>query len=168
MPSKGNPRPSFRGGGPQRFTLKEMEEALRRGAGLPVPAAGILTATLGRHCTPQTVRNYLKRYPSLREAVAQQIENNLDTAEAKLLSAMNNGQDWAIKFYLETQGKHRGYSRRQEIAGVPGQPIQVTDAREWIVAQLDEMESRLRLESGGAGGPAAASGPAEAPQKTLH
>jgi hypothetical protein len=164
---KGNPHPV---GGRRKspaFKVAHMAEALRKGAGIPSAAAAILAKAYGS-CSPETVRNYLKRYPRLQETINAQIEINLDTAEAKLLTAINEGRDWAVKFYLETKGKSRGYSKRTEIAGVPGQPLVMTDARQWIVDQLDEMESRLRSQPSGESGPPAAPGPAETPAQTVH
>ena len=151
----------------ERFKLQHVREALLRGGGIPSAAAAILTQSYGG-CTAQTVRNYLARYPKLRREVDEAIENNLDKAEAQLLSAINNGADWAVKFYLETKGKHRGYTKRQEIAGVPHQPLAVTNARQWLVDELDGMDTRLRPQSGGTDGPARPNGEAPAHPETLH
>jgi hypothetical protein len=158
---------TYTGGQQERFKLKHMEEALRRGAGITSAAALILQKAYG-HCTSQTVRNYMARHPQLRQAVEEAIEDNIDKAEARLLTAIGEGTDWAVKFYLETKGKNRGYTRRQEIAGVPAQPLVVTDARSWLVEQLDEMESRIRPQSGGADSPLIEAGPPEAPPETFH
>lgn len=145
-----------------RFTLKQMSEALKKGAGISSAAAQIL------HCTPMTVRNYLKRYPQLQAQIDEAVEANLDLAESKLLNAIGNGQDWAVKFYLEFKGRSRGYNRRHEIAGVPGAPVMVTDARSWLADELDQMESRLRPEPGGTNGDARPDGEGEVPQATVH
>jgi hypothetical protein len=151
-----------------RYKIEHVAEALRKGAGIPSAAAKILGQAYGRSVTADTIREYMKRHPKLRDEVEAQIEEHLDMAEAKLLTAINAGADWAVKFYLETQGKRRGYSRRQEIAGVPGQPVVVTDARQWLVAQLDQMGERLRLEPSRESGPAASGGESKTPEETVH
>jgi hypothetical protein len=155
-----------------RYKLKHVAEALRKGAGIPSAAAVILAKSYG-HCSSKTVRNYLQRYPQLQKEVDDQVETNLDAAEAKLLNAIEKNEDWAIKFYLETKGRNRGYSRRNEIAGVPGQPIVVTDARQWITNQLNEMDERLRIEPSrpepsGADGPVISNGEGQADTETVH
>lgn len=163
-------RPPGRGGGPGRplrFKLKHVEEALRKASGIPSVAAEILSKAYGS-CTAATVRNYLNRNPKLRQTVEEQTDITLDLAETKLFNAISNGEDWAVKFYLETKGKLRGYSRRQEIAGVAGAPVVVTDARNWLADQLDQMESRLRPEPSGANGADRQGGEGEAPQETVH
>jgi hypothetical protein len=151
----------------QHFRVSHIKEALIKGAGIPSVAAKILAQAYGS-CTPPTVRNYIKRYPKLQAVVANALDENLDLAESKLLVALNQGADWAVKFYLETQGKSRGYTKRSEIAGVPQQPIVVTNAREWLTEQLDNMEARLRQEPGRPHGAAGTDGTAETAQKTVH
>lgn len=150
-----------------RFKLQHIAEALRKGAGIPSAAAGLLAPAYGG-CTAQTVRNYMARYPQLRQVANEAVEVNLDLAETKLLSAINEGTDWAVKFYLETKGKNRGYTRRQEIAGVPGAPVVVTNARDWIIGELDGMDARIRPEPGGADGEARPGGAPAPHPETVH
>ena len=38
---------------------------------------------------------------------------------------IRKGNSGDIRFYLETQGKHRGYSKRTETTGVDGGPIRI-------------------------------------------
>jgi hypothetical protein len=81
-------------------------------------------------CAPNTIYNYLRRYPELRDV--QQAERGLqtDTAELKLFDAIERGEAWAICFYLKTQAKDRGYIERQEHTGTGGQPLEVRDLTE--------------------------------------
>lgn len=151
----------------KRHTVAVMAEALRRGGGIVAAAVEILKQD-GRPASDQKVRRWIKHYPSVAAAVDDARERNLDVAESKLLTAIKESEDWAIKFYLETQGKGRGYTKRSEIAGVPGQPLMVTDAREWLTDQLDQMESRLRQEPGGTDSPPQPGGPPETPAETIH
>lgn len=94
-----------------RFKVEHVERALRQSHGLIHPAANLLKTAYGS-CTPATVRNYLKRHPTLRAAVEETIEFNLDLAETKLLKAIDNSAPWAIVFYLKTKGRQRGYVER--------------------------------------------------------
>jgi hypothetical protein len=120
-----------------RYSVARVAEALRKAAGIPSIAA----AALG--CTAMTVRNYLKRHPELREVAEEATETTLDLAESKLIGAINQGDQNAVRFYLECKGKHRGYTRRTEVTGPGGQPIEVTDARDRLLAELAEMGKRL-------------------------
>jgi hypothetical protein len=158
-------------GAKQRFAIEHVAEALRKGAGIASAAAKHLRAATGRGCTPKTIHNYIARYPSLQRTLDETIDANLDLAESKLLLAIDAGADWAVKFYLETQGRRRGYARRQEVAGVPGAPVMVGNvatARDWLAAELDQMDSRLRDEPSGANGAAAESGEGSPPEETVH
>jgi hypothetical protein len=122
---------------PQTFRVEHVAEALRKGAGI----TSIAAAALG--CTAMTVRNYLKRYPELREVVEEAVEDTLDLAESTLIAAIDTGDFNAVRFYLETKGKHRGFTRRTEVTGPGGQPIEVTDARDRLLAELAQMGQRL-------------------------
>ena len=50
---------------------------------------------------------------------------------------------FALDPVVDQQNILDAYSRRTELAGVPGVPLVVTDARQWLADQLDEMEERL-------------------------
>ena len=94
-----------------RFKIKQVEEALRKSAGIISAAAKILEAA-GGSCTPQTVRNYIKRHPSLQTVIEETVELNLDLAESNLIAKIGNKNMTAIIFYLKTKGKHRGFVER--------------------------------------------------------
>lgn len=154
----------------KRIAPAVMADAMRRGGGIVAAAAEILKQD-GRPISTDVIRRYLKKYPAVKAAQDEAVERNLDVAESKLLTAIKNGEDWAIKFYLETKGKSRGYCRRQEISGVAGQPVQVSiDARKWLNDQLDQMGARLqqRPEPSGTDGPAEPQGTPEGSTPTVH
>lgn len=83
---------------------------------------GMLTITareLG--VTYDTVRAYMERYPSVKEAVKVAKETMLDTAELKLYNkAVVEDDTTALIFLLKTQGKSRGYTERTELTGAEG------------------------------------------------
>lgn len=102
----------------EHFTVAQVAEALRHGAGIHTVAAQVLG------CAPNTIKNYVLRYKELAELELELRETHLDLAESKLLSAIKDGNMTAIIFFLKCQGKSRGYIERQEsrvdIAGVAG------------------------------------------------
>jgi hypothetical protein len=150
----------------EKFKLAHVEEALRATGGVVTAAASKLEQAYGS-CAPATVRNYIKRYPSLQRIVADVIEQNLDLAEGVLLKAMANDNLTAAIFYLKTKGKARGYVERFEATGNDGGPIKlIVDAETVRAARQRNLElvaevSR-RLASGGVGD-AAAGGAGEDP-----
>jgi hypothetical protein len=132
---------------PPRFKVEDVERALRASHGLIHPAAKILEAAYGS-CTPATVRNYLKRHKTLRAAVEETIEFNLDLAETKLLKAIDRDSLPAAIFYLRYRGQARGYVLRVETTGAGGGPIAITvemvrNARQRNVELVDGLSKRL-------------------------
>lgn len=76
-------------------------------------------------CEPDTVRNYVKRYPRVAEALHEERESMTDVAEMALFDAIKGGEGWAVCFYLKTQGKERGYVERHEFTGKDGEALQI-------------------------------------------
>lgn len=103
----------------QRYTLEELTKAAEEQFGL--------TSLMARqlNCSQNTVRNYVKRYPTLAQVVHDQREAMVDRAELGLRNAIINGEQWAIILALKTIGKDRGYVERQETTGKDGGPIVV-------------------------------------------
>jgi len=54
-------------------------------------------------------------------------ETITDLAEAQLISSVKKGEPWAIKYWLSTKGKDRGYTTKQEFknTGQVGMPFQI-------------------------------------------
>ena len=125
-PSKSHPK----------FTAEQVAGAIRETRGLVTLAAQRLD------CSPDTVRNYAKRYVSVAQALRDEREKMTDLAELSLYNAIQNRDAWAVCFYLKTQGKDRGYVERQEHTGANGGPLQVTFADLLIAATRDGHFSR--------------------------
>ena len=123
-------------------------------------------------CSPATVRNYIRRYPSLQRAISEIVEDNLDLAEGKLIKAVAADNITAVIFYLKTKGRNRGYIQRAELTGKDGAPLAATsldDVKQQFESLLDDMADRLRAaEPGRANGAASEDGAAEVPQKPVH
>lgn len=63
-----------------------------------------------------TIWRWIKNDPSFAEAVRQIEEEALDEAEGQLMQLVRGGELGAIKFFLKTKGRSRGYGDRLEIA----------------------------------------------------
>ena len=70
-------------------------------------------------CTPETIYLRMKRSPELA-ALHTALHGEVgDVAELRLYKAIQDGEHWAIAFYLKTKGRHRGYTEKIEIAHDP-------------------------------------------------
>jgi predicted transcriptional regulator len=113
----------------QKYKAQEVIDALREADGIQTEAASILG------CTRRTVKNYIDRYVTVKEAYIEAREANVDRMERKLMDAINEGDVTAIKFGLATIGKHRGYVKRQEVTGAGGEPLQIEYVNDWRNAE---------------------------------
>jgi hypothetical protein len=128
----------------ERFTVEQVETALRASAGIRSAAARMLG------CAPSTIANYLDRHPALREVEAEILDQNLDLAETKLLTAIRDGNLTAVIFFLKTKGKLRGYTERAEVTGADGGPIDVTKLSDEELERIARGELVPRAGAGGA------------------
>jgi hypothetical protein len=97
-------------GAPLKFKPHQIVHALNETRGMIYLAA----ERLG--CEADTVYNYAKRYASVREAIARHRGRTTDIAELKLYQAINEGEAWAVQFYLKTQGRDRGYVEKLDVS----------------------------------------------------
>lgn len=66
---------------------------------------------------------YIKRYAKCRQALEDARAVELDNAESQLFQMIEDGDYNAVRFYLSTIGKERGYTERTEHTGArDGQP----------------------------------------------
>jgi hypothetical protein len=107
----------------QRFRLHEIDAALRAAGGVYAHAARLLSEATGRSCTRQNIQQWVHKYSKLIETVREGVEEIKDLAETALIENIRNGDTNAIKFYLETKGKDRGYVRQYKVTGAEGQPL---------------------------------------------
>ena len=101
-----------------KFTADEVIQAIEKSQGI----ISYVAKRLG--CSRKTVYNYIDRYITVKEALAEARDNQVDYVEGKLLEQINSGNITAIIFYLKTQGKHRGYSERHEVTGADGNALE--------------------------------------------
>ena len=111
-----------------KFTVAEFIEAIKGTGGIK----SVVAKKLG--CDWTTVHNYAKRHPSIQAALDAEDESITDLAEAKALALINSEYWPAIKYRLETRGKNRGYTTRQEITGADGGAItlySIVSPKDW-------------------------------------
>ena len=71
----------------------------------------VIARSLG--CDRRTLSSYIKkRFPDL---ISEMRESMLDIAEAKLLQNINSGNENSIEYFLDRQGKDRGYGNQVAI-----------------------------------------------------
>ena len=88
----------------------------------------VIAARLG--CVWHTAESYCRKWEVTKQALEDEKEEILDTAESVLYNAIQANDTQAAKWILATKGKNRGYSERQEIqATVQGQIVIVRPAR---------------------------------------
>ncbi len=103
--------------GKDSYTEEDVLHAIDGSEGIVSDVARVLV------CEWHTAQRYIEKWESTREAFKGEEEMLLDTAEKKLGSKVKRGTSWALKFYLSTKGKRRGYTKREEITGADGEPI---------------------------------------------
>lgn len=105
----------------QRYSQEHVIEALRNSHGLKAPAARALG------CHRNTVQEYCDRYPKIADVIQEERETMKDTGESALFKKVQEGEPWAVCFFLKTQAKDRGYIEKSETDITSGgQPISFT------------------------------------------
>jgi hypothetical protein len=108
----------------QRYTAAQVVDAVLQAHGNLTAAATVLG------CSRETVANYQRRYVTVQQAVQQGREAIVDLCENKSVSLINQGYWPAIKYWLATQGRDRGFGPDAE------QDIKV----EFVVKYEDDQE----------------------------
>lgn len=113
-----------------RLTNARIIQAVQAARGLIGVAArqlGIDRAALCRRA---------EKSPAIAEAIADARALSIDVAELQLAEACKQGESWAIRFLLQTQGRDRGYAPRSDDAP---QDEQLSEQ------ELAELEQRLGI-----------------------
>ncbi|MTD93115.1 hypothetical protein GIW81_02065 [Hyphomicrobium sp. xq] len=92
----------------EKFSPAQVIAALEASAGIRLGAAQVL------RCSPTTVTNYVERYPDVKAALAEILENRLDIAEGVIIKRIADDRNPAVQsnaaqFYLKMMGASRGY-----------------------------------------------------------
>lgn len=91
------------------LTDEKIEEALLAHHGLVAVAARALGVRR------ETVHVRIGKSERLKQVLKEAREITVDQAESKLIEAIDEREGWAIKYFLGTQARHRGYTNRSEI-----------------------------------------------------
>lgn len=93
----------------RRYKPEQVIQALREMNGFISYAA----QRLG--CSAPVVREYISKYPEIAEALKEIKESMKDTGELSLLNQVQRGDMGAIRYYLSSQAKDRGYGEKIDI-----------------------------------------------------
>jgi hypothetical protein len=143
-----------------KFKRADMVEAIRKSGGFNTLAAKMIEQKTGRGCAPNTVRNYIERYPECRAAFEETQETTGDMVEGQLLKMIKEGDVTAIIFYCKTKLKHRGYEQNVVINGAVDHAhhhehhIVIQSMRDALNAEIEghAAAALLKLPSPGANG----------------
>src|SRR5581483_10055135 len=94
--------------GKSRLTEKRVIDAIMQVHGM------ISTAAQALGVDRRTVYRWVEKHDSIKAALEDCREQTTDIAESALRRAIENGEAWAVCFYLKTQGRSRGYVERTE------------------------------------------------------
>ena len=114
-----NGRPQVAGRA-RAVTNAAIGQALRASGGIYSAASQWIAENIGVNYSRQAIAKRVQASPELQKVLEDTIEETIDVAESRLQELIASGNVTAILFYLRTKGKHRGYTERQEIAGVSG------------------------------------------------
>lgn len=92
-----------------------------------IPGTAGIISTIAKKvgCEWHAAKKYIDKYPSIRQAYDDECNSVLDLAEVGLIKLIQSGELSAIKYYLSTKGKHRGYVERVEQTGADGGPVEI-------------------------------------------
>lgn len=91
------------------YSNEQIIDALEKTGGNQAAAARALD------CSRNTIRNRINSSEEVKEAYDSVNEANLDRAENELMELVQSGDFKAIKFYLRTKGRKRGYGDKMDI-----------------------------------------------------
>lgn len=99
----------------ERYTTEEITNAIRKGH-TALGAAHILG------CDPSTVRDYARKYPTIRRALQQERISMRDLGEMSMRAAIGRGEGWAVMGVFRTIDEDGNFipPNRQEITGANG------------------------------------------------
>jgi hypothetical protein len=100
---------------------------------------------------PDTIRNYIRRYPDLKKVIKKARKNNLDLAQGYLMELIAARDFPAIKYFLSCKGKHLGYGVHKEVsvnAKVPGPVINIVVPAGVSQGKMKELLNKARANAG--------------------
>ena len=135
------------------WSQNQIAYAIRKSGGILSDAARILKAATGRgNPNAHSIKTYIERDPVLAQVWKETKEYIKDVSESAILRRIKDDshpdQFNASKFYLQTQGKDRGWTYRNELTGADGKPVEVTpvpriDLTKYTDHELLQLEALL-------------------------
>lgn len=86
-----------------KYSAADVATALKAAHGIKAMAARALG------CERRTITSYIRRYEVVRRAYEDATNELLDIAESHLIDGVKAGEWDAVKYYLTSKGKARGY-----------------------------------------------------------
>jgi len=93
----------------KRITIGQVEEALRKNGGWISQAAKSLGVS------QSAVSQRIRKSEKLQKVLEEIEEYFLELSESKLITAVNNGEPWAIRMHLLCKGKNRGWIEKHQL-----------------------------------------------------
>lgn len=94
-----------------------------------IPGTGGIITAIARKvdCDWYTAKKYITQFPTVTRAYDAEKEMVKDTIEVSLITQAKAGEGWAVKYYLSTQAKDRGYVERQQVehSGKDGSDLKI-------------------------------------------
>lgn len=116
------------------LTEERVIEALRKAGGVMAGAARLLG------CTRENITYWAASRPHIRLLCKELREEITDIAELGLISAIRNREEWAIKFWLSRQGRHRGYGHALWVGVAPTPENTQQEQAEVFALSVDQLE----------------------------
>lgn len=137
-----------------RYTAQEFIDAIQGNRPDPEtgskPAGTHFISTIARRvgCTRKTVYAAIDRWSTVADALAEEKEKTLDFTEGMLLRNIREGREASIFYYLNNQGRDRGYNHpdRVEITGRDGKDLLPVDRI--VAAARAALEAQRRRADG--------------------
>lgn len=127
-----------------KFTTAQLEQAIRSQGGNLAAAAKALAAATGIAIARQSVSERVRRSARLRQAVHEASEEVIDVAENAVVRSILSGDLHAAMFVLKTQGRGRGWTRRDPVVKATTDPTKLSD--EELDAALSALEAEARAQ----------------------
>ena len=113
-----------------KLSIQKFKKALSGSYGVQAVIATKCGVTRG------AVTRFINKHPNLKPLIEQEKERIIDVAENKLHERILNGDTRALKFFLSTKGKKRGY--------IPTQEIVETESDQAVAADIEKKLKDLK------------------------
>lgn len=107
----------------KRISQAVLEDALRNAGGIPAGAAQILG------CARSTVTRRIEKSEALQKLCAELEDELLDMCESGMFGLAKKKDFRAMRFILETRGKHRGWTKQIDVKFDKPVPIVFTEGQ---------------------------------------